>query len=103
VAARSKVRTVFDRLNTGIMGSKPARGMDVCPRFSVLVGSGLATGRFSVQGVLPTVNRFISFRSQILDRTRPEGLIRIIIIIIIFIVLFSHFFPSAYDTKRQMG
>jgi hypothetical protein len=30
VAARSKVWNVFDRLNTGIVGSNPARGMDVC-------------------------------------------------------------------------
>jgi hypothetical protein len=36
VAAQSKARTVFDRSNTGIMGSNPARGMDVCPRFCVL-------------------------------------------------------------------
>jgi hypothetical protein len=34
--ARSKARTVFGRSNTGIVGSNPARGMDVCPRFSVL-------------------------------------------------------------------
>jgi hypothetical protein len=36
VAARCSVRTVFNRWNTGIVGSNPARGMDVCPRFSVL-------------------------------------------------------------------
>jgi hypothetical protein len=36
MAARSKARTVFHRSNTGIMCSNPARGMDVCPRFSVL-------------------------------------------------------------------
>jgi len=35
-ASQSKARTVFDRLNTGIVGSNPARGMDVCPRLSVL-------------------------------------------------------------------
>jgi hypothetical protein len=29
-------RTVFDRSNTGIADSNPDRGMDVCPRFSVL-------------------------------------------------------------------
>jgi hypothetical protein len=33
VAARSKGRTVFGRSNNGIAVSKPARGMDVCPRF----------------------------------------------------------------------
>jgi len=36
VAALSKARTVCDRSNTGIVGSNPAQGMDVCPRFSVL-------------------------------------------------------------------
>jgi hypothetical protein len=47
MAAPSKTRTVFNLSNTGIMDSNPARGMDVCPRFSVLlscVGSGLVTG-----------------------------------------------------------
>jgi hypothetical protein len=42
------------------------------------VGSGLATGRSPVQGILSVVqNRFISFRNQIPNRNRPEGLIRI--------------------------
>jgi hypothetical protein len=49
---------VFARLNTGIVGSNPARGMDVCV-CSVFVfscvGSGLAKGWSLVQGVLPTV------------------------------------------------
>jgi len=36
MAALSKARTVFNRLNTGIVGSNPARGMDVGRRFSVL-------------------------------------------------------------------
>jgi hypothetical protein len=36
MAVRSKARNVFDRSNTGIAGSNPNRGMDVCPRFSVL-------------------------------------------------------------------
>jgi hypothetical protein len=47
MAARSKARTVFDRSNTGIAGSNPTRGMDVCPRFSVLlscVRRGLTSG-----------------------------------------------------------
>jgi hypothetical protein len=30
MAARSKARIVFDRSNTGIVDSNPARGMDVC-------------------------------------------------------------------------
>jgi hypothetical protein len=36
IMRRSKARTVFDRSNTRIVGSNPARGMNVCPRFSVL-------------------------------------------------------------------
>jgi hypothetical protein len=36
VVARSKARTVFDSSDTGVMGSNPARGTNVCPRFSVL-------------------------------------------------------------------
>jgi hypothetical protein len=36
MTTRSKAHTVFDRSNTGIAGSNPAPGMDVCPRFSVL-------------------------------------------------------------------
>jgi hypothetical protein len=35
MAAQSKARTAFDRSNTGIAGSNPGRGMDVCPRFAV--------------------------------------------------------------------
>jgi hypothetical protein len=33
---RSKALTVFNRSNTRIVGSNPARCMDVCPRYSVL-------------------------------------------------------------------
>jgi hypothetical protein len=36
MAAWSKLSTVFDRSNIEIAGSNPARGMDVCLRFSVL-------------------------------------------------------------------
>jgi hypothetical protein len=36
MAAWSKVGTVFNRTNTGIVASNPTRGMDMCPRFSVL-------------------------------------------------------------------
>jgi hypothetical protein len=58
VAARSKAWNVFARLNTGIVGSNPARGMAVCV-YSVFVlscvGSGLATGWSLVQVVLPIV------------------------------------------------
>jgi len=33
---RSEACTVYDCSNIGIAGSNPARGMDVCPCFSVL-------------------------------------------------------------------
>jgi hypothetical protein len=36
MAAHSKARTVFGSSNTGIAGSNPSRGMDVCLRFYVL-------------------------------------------------------------------
>jgi len=36
VAARSKARTVFNRSNSGIVVSNPARAMDVCPCLRVL-------------------------------------------------------------------
>jgi hypothetical protein len=62
LAARSKAWAVFACLKTGIVGSNPTRGMDVCVRlFYVCVvlctGSGLATGWSPIQGVLPTVCR----------------------------------------------
>jgi hypothetical protein len=48
IVARSKASTVFGRSNIGIAGSNPARGMDVCLRFSVFVlscvGRGLGAG-----------------------------------------------------------
>jgi hypothetical protein len=58
VAARTKAWIVFARSNTGIVGSNPSRGVDVCVRFYCVcivlcVGSGLATGWSPVQGVLP--------------------------------------------------
>jgi hypothetical protein len=36
MAAQSKASAVFGHLNIGIIGSNPARGMDVCLCFSVL-------------------------------------------------------------------
>jgi hypothetical protein len=44
VAVWSNAHMVLGRLNTGIMGSNPAVGIYVCPRFSVLccVGRGHA-------------------------------------------------------------
>jgi hypothetical protein len=56
LATRSKAWTVFALSNTGIVGSNPTQGMDVCVRlFCVCVRSGLGTGWSPVQGVLPTV------------------------------------------------
>jgi hypothetical protein len=43
VVARSKVRNVFTRSNTGIIGSNPTLGMDVCVYSVFVLGSGLAT------------------------------------------------------------
>jgi hypothetical protein len=34
--ARSKARTIFNRSNTGIVGSNPDRDRDVCLHFSML-------------------------------------------------------------------
>jgi hypothetical protein len=37
MAGRSEARTVFGRSNTGIVGSKPTRDMDVSPVFVCVV------------------------------------------------------------------
>jgi hypothetical protein len=60
VAARSRAWTVFARSNTGIVGSNPTQGMDVCVRlfclYAVLcAGRGPARGLSLVQAFLPTV------------------------------------------------
>jgi hypothetical protein len=49
VVARSKARTIFARAKTGILGSNPTRGIDVCVRlFCVCIvlcaGISLAAG-----------------------------------------------------------
>jgi hypothetical protein len=69
VAARSKAWTVFARSNTGIVGSNPTRGMDVCVRLFCVcvvlcVGSGLVKGCSPVQGVLPTVYRIKELKKR---------------------------------------
>jgi hypothetical protein len=54
--ARSKAWTVFGHPKARIVGLNPTQGMDICLRlFCVCIGSGLATGRSPVQGVLPNV------------------------------------------------
>jgi hypothetical protein len=68
VAARSKAWTVFVRSNTGLVGSDPTRGMDVCLRlfyvyFVLCVGSGLVTGLSPVQGFLVRVYRLRNWKS----------------------------------------
>jgi hypothetical protein len=55
MAAQSKAWTVFARLNAGIVGSNPNRGMDVCVYSVFVFGSGLATGWSLVEGVLSNV------------------------------------------------
>jgi hypothetical protein len=62
VTTRSKAGTIFACSNTGIVGSNPTQGMDVCVRLSCVcvglcVGSGIATGWSPVQEVLSTVYR----------------------------------------------
>jgi hypothetical protein len=55
VVARSKAWNVFARSNTGIVGSNPTKGMDVCVYFVFVLGYGFATGLSPIQAVLPTV------------------------------------------------
>jgi hypothetical protein len=52
-AARSVAWTIFARSNTGIVGSNPTQGMDVC-LLLFSVGSGLETCWSTIQGALPT-------------------------------------------------
>jgi hypothetical protein len=63
MAARSKARTDFNRSNIGIVGSNPARGMEVSSAsFCIVLScvcSGLATGRSPVQGVLLNAKKYI--------------------------------------------
>jgi hypothetical protein len=54
VAAQPKAWTVVAHSNTGILGSNRTQVTDVCT-FILCVGSGLMTGWFLVQGVLPTL------------------------------------------------
>jgi hypothetical protein len=51
----SKAWIVFARSNARIVGSNPNRGMDVCVYSVFVLGTGLATGWWLVQGVLPKV------------------------------------------------
>jgi hypothetical protein len=66
VAALSMAWSVFASSNTGIAGSNPTRGMDICVClfrvFVLRVGSGLATGWSPVQEVLLTLYRFRNWK-----------------------------------------
>jgi hypothetical protein len=82
MAVQSKACTVFNCLNTGIVGLNPTKGMDVCLCFSVLcypvwVVALRWAGPPSMESYQMSKNRFISFRSQILNWKGPGGLIRI--------------------------
>jgi hypothetical protein len=62
-----EARTVFGRWNTGLVGSNPTRGMDVCPRFSVLCypvcRKGPCVGPITpLKESYQLSNRFLSFR-----------------------------------------
>jgi len=67
MATRSKARMVFDRLDTGIVGSNPARGMDVCV-------CARATGWSPIQGVLSRVDniRYFIINSETVMDTWPR-------------------------------
>jgi hypothetical protein len=43
-AARPEAWNIFARSNTGIMGSNPSQGMNVCVYFVFVLGNGLVTG-----------------------------------------------------------
>jgi hypothetical protein len=77
MSAQSKPRTAFNRPNTGIVGSNPARGMGVSTFLCVVLscgGSGLATGRSSVQGVLLNVQKYIyKFQKRNSESEKTRG------------------------------
>jgi hypothetical protein len=102
VAVRSKAWTVFACLNTGIVGSNPTQGMDVCIMclFCVCVlylGRGLATGWSPVQE---------SHRLRIGSRNRKNGQgptkgCRAIIIIVWWIIYYYFSSSQFYVSHAQ--
>jgi hypothetical protein len=75
VTARSEAWTLSASSNTGIVGSNPTQGVDVCVRLFCVcvvlcVGSGLVMGWYPVQGDLPTVYRIKKQKK----RPRSKGL-----------------------------
>jgi hypothetical protein len=75
MTARSMSRTVFVRSNTGVVVSNSTRVMDVyvrlfCACVELCLGTGFATGRSPIQGVIPTVYRI----KKLKKRPRSKGL-----------------------------
>jgi hypothetical protein len=92
MVAPSGVRTVFDRSKTGIVGSNLTRGMDICPRFFLLCCPVWVEGLRradppSKESNRMSKNNFVSFRSQILNRNRQEGLIWIYYLLKINVII----------------
>jgi hypothetical protein len=69
-AALSKAWNVFARSNTGIMGSNPTQGMDMCVYSVFVLGSILATGwspskeSYRLSEVKPSVSRMFCTSSE---------------------------------------
>jgi hypothetical protein len=70
VAERSKIWTVFDRSEAGIVGSNPIQQMDVwfmclfCVCVVLYLGRGLATSWSLVQGILPSVKMIMKLKKK---------------------------------------
>jgi hypothetical protein len=76
VAARPNVWAVFVRSEDGMVGSNPTQGIVTfvslfCVCVVMCVGSGLATGWSSVQGVLPTVQYDYETEKAVRSQQRP--------------------------------
>jgi hypothetical protein len=68
VATRSEARSVFSRLNAGVLGTNPTRGINTCVNvfcvYDVLcIDNGVATDRSIVQGVLLTMHKFTRLKN----------------------------------------
>jgi hypothetical protein len=88
-------------LNTRVVGSNPTWGMDVCAwLFCVCVAlwvcRQLVTDCFSLQGVLPTVNRTKKLKKSLQGPTKGCRCITIIVIIIIIIIIIPLFLYCFY-------
>jgi hypothetical protein len=79
MASRSKICTDFNHSNTGIVASNPYRDMHVYQCFSVLhcpvLSSGLETGWFPIQRVLPNIQKQIhKFQKSNSESGKARGL-----------------------------